>query len=158
MGGEELWSLKVLMHLTDEQWRVVVSEFFPRRKGGGRRGRLASRLRPVLEGILWALRSGAPWQDLPQRFPPHQTCHRWYVRWAGDGTLERILALLAADVEARGGVDIRSALGEALQVLENAPSGAWVPPPAPSGPRPWQHRTAQTLAAVLILRIAGRKT
>jgi hypothetical protein len=111
-----------------------------------------------LEGILWVLRSGAPWQDLPRRYPPYQTCNRWYVRWAADGTLERVLALLAEDTKARGGVDVRLALTEAVRVLGDRPGWAWTPRPAASGPQGWPQRTAQTLAAVLILRTIGRKT
>jgi transposase len=37
-----------------------------------------AREREVLNGVLWILRSGARWQDLPERFPPYQTCHRRY--------------------------------------------------------------------------------
>ncbi|MCE2486584.1 MAG: transposase [Desulfurellaceae bacterium] len=32
----------------------------------------------MLAGILWILRSVACWQDLPERFPPYQTCHRCF--------------------------------------------------------------------------------
>ncbi|MFI5399905.1 MAG: transposase [SAR324 cluster bacterium] len=145
------------MRLTDEQWRGVVSEFFPRGKARRRNIPRESRLRSVLEGILWTLRSGAPWQDLPRRFPPHQTCNRWYVRWTADGTLRRVLAMLAADVRTRGGVDVGAAVSDAFHDLQDATTGVWVWTPAPSGPQPWQYRTAQTLAAILILRISGPK-
>ena len=145
------------MPLTDEQWRAIVQEFFPPHKAKRRNVPRESRLRSVLEGILWTLRSGAPWQDLPQRFPPHQTCHRWYVRWTMDGTLRRVLALLAADVRTRGGVDVGTAVTDAFHDLEDVTAGIWIPPSAPSGPQSWQYRTAQTLAAILILRITGPK-
>ncbi|RRD66711.1 transposase, partial [Desulfovibrio sp. OH1186_COT-070] len=36
--------------------------------------------RAILNGILWILRTGAPWKDLPERYPPYQTCHRWFQR------------------------------------------------------------------------------
>ncbi|MGE5444032.1 MAG: transposase, partial [Ignavibacteriales bacterium] len=45
-----------------------------RRQDG--RGRPWRDNREVLNGILWILRSGARWKDLPERFPPYQTCHR----------------------------------------------------------------------------------
>ncbi|WP_448518267.1 transposase, partial [Rhodoflexus sp.] len=32
-------------------------------------------------GILWVLRTGAAWKDLPDRYPPYQTCHRRYQQW-----------------------------------------------------------------------------
>ena len=44
----------------------------------------------VLNGILWVLRTGAPWHDLPKRYTPYQTCHRRFQRW----------------IEERGGLDL----------------------------------------------------
>jgi len=35
----------------------------------------------VLNGILWVLRTGAPWHDLPERYPSYQTCHRRFQQW-----------------------------------------------------------------------------
>jgi hypothetical protein len=43
----------------------------PRRQDG--RARPWREIRPVLNGILWILRAGAPWADLPARYPSHQT-------------------------------------------------------------------------------------
>ena len=58
--------------LTDEQW-VLIGPFLPkltRRKDG--RGRPWRENRAVLNGILWILRTGAPWADLPGRYPSYQ--------------------------------------------------------------------------------------
>jgi len=60
-----------------------------------RRGRPWRGEREVLDGVLWVLRSGAPWRDLPRRYPPYQTCHTRFQRWVREGTLERVLAALA---------------------------------------------------------------
>ena len=46
--------------------------------------------REVLDGILWVLRTGAPWWDLPEKYTPYQTCHRRFQQWSLDGTLERV--------------------------------------------------------------------
>jgi transposase len=64
------------MDLTDEQWDLLepLIPQPPRRKDG--RGRPWRDPRDVLNGILWILRTGAPWKDLPERYPPYQTCHR----------------------------------------------------------------------------------
>ena len=62
--------------LTDEKW-ALIEPFLPkltRRKDG--RGRPWRENRTVLNGILWILRTGAAWADLPDRYPPYQTCHR----------------------------------------------------------------------------------
>ena len=58
------------MDLKNEQWtrlkHVIPS---PNRKNDGR-GRPRRDPRDVLNGILWILRTGAPWRDLPQWYPP----------------------------------------------------------------------------------------
>ena len=46
----------------------------------------ASPAREVWNGILWVLRTGAPWHDLPDRYPPYQTCHRRMQEYSRDGT------------------------------------------------------------------------
>lgn len=40
---------------------------------------------PGLDGVLWILRTGAPWQDLPPRYGPYQTCHRRFQQWVRSG-------------------------------------------------------------------------
>jgi len=59
----------------------------------------------MVEAILWVLRTGAPWADLPGRYPPYQTCHRWFQTWSTDGTLKQLLTVLATDLRQRGGID-----------------------------------------------------
>ena len=95
------------MDLTDEQWAVISSLLpdLPRRRDG--RGRPWRLSRETLKGMLWRLRTGAPWHDLPGRYPPYQTCHRRFQRWVSDGTLTRILQALAEDLHERGGLDLR---------------------------------------------------
>ena len=91
------------MDLTEDQWSVVSSilpELPKHRDGRGRPWRCS---RAVLDGILWILRTGAPWHDLPGQYPPYQTCHRRFQRWVVDGTLEHILNMLAEDLYHRGG-------------------------------------------------------
>jgi transposase len=65
-----------------------------------------------LNGILWILRTGAQWAELPKRYPPYQTCHRRFQRWVRAGTLERILEALAADLKERGGLDLSECFSE----------------------------------------------
>jgi transposase len=61
------------MDLTDQQWEVLepLIPDPPQREDG--RGRPWRDPRDVLNGILWILRTGAPWKDLPERYPPYQT-------------------------------------------------------------------------------------
>lgn len=95
------------MLLTDEQWKAIephlpTEERSPPRKQGGRPWADA---RQVLDGVLWVLRTGAPWADLPRRFPPYQTCHRRFQRWSTTGVMPKLLAALRRDLEKRGGVE-----------------------------------------------------
>ena len=83
------------MDLTDEQWELLepLIPNPPLRADG--RGRPWRDPRDVLNGILWVLRTGAPWRDLPERYPPYQTCHRRFQRWTEEGVLDEILRALA---------------------------------------------------------------
>lgn len=47
------------------------------------------------------LRTGAPWRDLPEKYPPYQTCHRRFQQWSFDGTLEKVLAAITEKFEKR---------------------------------------------------------
>jgi hypothetical protein len=69
------------MDLTDEQWKVLERLIGALPKRTDSRGRPRSRSREVLNGILWILRTGAQWPDLPDRYPPYQTCHCRLQRW-----------------------------------------------------------------------------
>ena len=94
------------MDLTDEQWEVLepLIPEPPRREDG--RGRPWRDPRDVLNGVLWVLRTGAPWKDLPERYPPYQTCHRRFQRWIEEGVLGGVLEALAQDLEERAEIDL----------------------------------------------------
>jgi transposase len=74
--------------LTDKAWAQIQ----PLLPASGQRGGRWSDHRTVINGILWKLRTGAPWRDLPERYGPWTTCHDRYVRWRRDGTWDRLLA------------------------------------------------------------------
>src|SRR5210317_691319 len=97
------------MELTNEQWRrlePVILALMPKKDP---RGRPARDPREVLNGILWILRTGAPWKDVPQRYPPYQTCHRRFQQWVRQGVFRRIAQELVEDLNERGKIDIREA-------------------------------------------------
>ncbi|MFE5893836.1 IS5 family transposase [Streptomyces sp. NPDC056462] len=68
------------------------------------RGRRWADHRRILEAIAWKYRTGSPWRDLPDELGPFQTAHKRLVRWAVDGTWERILAAVLGVAD--GGDDI----------------------------------------------------
>jgi transposase len=95
--------------LTDEQWNFI-GPFLPelaRRKDG--RGRPWRENRAVLNGILWILRTGAPWADVPDRYPLYQTCHRRFQQWVRVGVLRSILEILAQALHDQGYLDLQEA-------------------------------------------------
>src|SRR5439155_443191 len=85
------------MDLTDAQWALLEPLFRPKRRKDGR-GRPWQDTRAVLNGVFWVLRTGAPWHDLPRRYPPYQTCHRRFPQWQRSGLLTRLLQKLAEDL------------------------------------------------------------
>ena len=81
--------------LTDEQWKLI-SDLFgaPKRTGRPPRDR-----RTIVDGILWILRTGSPWRDLPAVFGPWATVWDLFDTWNHDGTLQAILDRLRGQVE-----------------------------------------------------------
>jgi transposase len=63
----------------------------------------------VLNGIVWILRTGAPWADLPARYPSHQTCHRRFQRWVRAGVLRTLLEIFAQALYDEGYLNLQEA-------------------------------------------------
>jgi transposase len=72
--------------LRDDQW-ALIGPLLPAPK---RRGRRRADDRRTLNGILWVLRSGARWKDLPPKYGSRSTCHRRLQEWQEQGVWERI--------------------------------------------------------------------
>lgn len=81
--------------LTDGQWERI-EDFFEAPAATGRPPR---NRRTVMNGILWILRTGSPWRDLPSAYGPWQTVWRLFDQWNSDGTLDAILQELQSEVE-----------------------------------------------------------
>jgi transposase len=83
--------------LTDQAWEAI-EPLLPR--NDGRRGGRFREHRTVLNGILWVMRTGAPWRDLPERYGPWQTSYDRLQRWQRDGTWQRVLQALQGVADA----------------------------------------------------------
>ncbi len=78
--------------VTDEQW-AFLEPHIPQTTATT--GRPRADARTMLSGILWILRTGAPWRDLPDEwFGPWQTVYYYRNLWRADGTLDRLLLSL----------------------------------------------------------------
>ena len=133
------------MELTNEQWEML-KELIPdpvKRADG--RGRPARDKRQVLEGVLWILRTGAPWKDLPARFPPHQTCHRRFQQWQQQGVMRRVVEALARDLMERGGVDLSECFIDGSFCMAKKGALLLARLNAVKAPSSWQSRTLQVL-------------
>ena len=78
--------------LTDAQWERI-APLLPGKKGDP--GRSGEDNRRSLEGILWTVRSGAPWRDLPEYFGKWSTVWKRFRRWALSGVFERVFKALS---------------------------------------------------------------
>ncbi|MFD7070574.1 IS5 family transposase [Streptomyces sp. NPDC059913] len=87
--------------LTDTAWERI-EPLLPRVDGRGRPWRDH---RQVVNGVLWRLRTGAPWRDLPERYGPWQTAYERFAQWEADGTWAKLLKHVRVRDDAVGRVD-----------------------------------------------------
>jgi transposase len=85
--------------LSDVQW-AVLDALLPAGTGRDRPRRWTMRV--IIDGIRWRVRTGSPWRDVPEVYPPWQTLYRWFRRWQRDGVWARILAALQARADTAG--------------------------------------------------------
>jgi transposase len=130
------------MDLTDEQWKMVATILpeDPIRDDG--RGRPWSDRRKVLSGVLWILRTGAPWQDLPPRYGSYQTAHRRFQNWVRSGVMEELLLTLAQHLKDAGGLDLKECFVDGTFVPAKKGGDWWAKPSGARAPRSWALQTA----------------
>ncbi len=69
--------------LSDEQWRLIQGLLPTQGRGGKWNGH-----RATFDGIMWILRTGAPWRDLPERYGKWASVYHRVNRWRKDGTFD----------------------------------------------------------------------
>jgi transposase len=90
--------------LTEEQWKKV-EPLLPPPQASPKGGPKPIGNRPVFEGILWVLRSGARWRDLPERFPSACTCWRRLRDWEEQGVWEEAWIALIHELDEQGQIN-----------------------------------------------------
>ncbi len=88
--------------LSNEKWEHIVKLLPPEKP---KTGRPAKDHRPIVNGILWILRTGAPWRDLPERYGSWSTVASRFYRWRRQGVWDQVLAELEAEGDLRGELD-----------------------------------------------------
>lgn len=101
--------------LTDEQWNRVAPHL-PEHPPSPKGGRPRQDDRECLEGVLWLLRTGARWQDIPVDLPSGSTCWRRLQEWSGEGVLADIHAVLIGQLEELGQLNFEQLLADATFV------------------------------------------
>ena len=86
------------IYLTEKQWKVI-EPLLPKLKSNGRPWK---NNRLVFEGILWILRTGARWKDLPEKYPSPSTCWRRLKMWEEQGVWEKIWRTFIRRLDKRG--------------------------------------------------------
>ena len=80
--------------LTDAQWRRI-ERLIPGKEGD--RGRHGENNRLFVDAVLWLVRAGAPWRDLPEEFGNWNSVFQRFRRWAKKGVWESLFNALVAD-------------------------------------------------------------
>jgi len=119
--------------ITDKAWEQIA----PLLPDNGRRGGQWQEHCKVVNGILWKLRTGAPWRDLPERYGPWQTCYDRLVRWRRDGTWERLLEHAQTKSDAMGEIEWVVSMDSSVVRAHQHASGARRKPAAQDAKRGW---------------------
>ena len=99
--------------LTDEQWQLI-SDLFPEPPHNPKGGRPPATARDCLEGILWILRTGARWADMPKCFPSSSTCWRRHKAWTESGLWEKIHGRLLRKLDRNGEINHEESMADAM--------------------------------------------
>ena len=116
--------------VSDELWEQV-EPILPKRPPDPRGGAPRKPDRPCLEGVVYVLRTGCQWQQLPgsERWPSGSTCWRRFGEWTRAGVWPRLHRKLLNVLGAAGQVDLSKAVVDSASV--RALKGGPTPAPAP---------------------------
>ena len=98
--------------LTDEQW-ARIEPLIPKRPKNPKCGRPPVDERLAFEGILWILKTGARWQDMPKRYPHYSVCWRRLKKWHETGLLKEMWRAFLSELDEKGVLDWEEAFVDA---------------------------------------------
>jgi transposase len=109
--------------LTDEQW-TIIEPLIPRQKAGP--GRKRNDDRRTLNGILFVLKTGCTWEDVPRVYGSPATCWRRFSMWAQNGTWEQVWRVLLSQLDAQGKLEWTQAFldGSFVPAKKGGPASA----------------------------------
>jgi len=115
-------SRKTKRVIADDQWPRIAPHL-PEHPASPLGGRPRADDRECLEGLLWLLRTGARWQDIPVDLPSGSTCWRRLQEWADEDVLATIQGILIEELDELGRVDFDELLADATFI--RAKKGGW---------------------------------
>jgi transposase len=125
--------------LSDEQW-ARLEPLLPKTRS---RGRPWADNRQVLEGILWVLKTGARWRDLPKEYPSPSTCWRRLRQWEEQGVWLKIWRQFLSELDQRGKLDWSEAFLDGSFVPAKKGASALAKPSGAKARSGWWWSTAK---------------
>ena len=142
-----------MMVLTPAQWKTI-APYIEDKPAISRIGRpLIHSNRRIMNAVLWVLRTGAPWHDLPNHYPPYQTCHRRYRQWVEKGKLQQALTALVEDFEERGDLNLDECFIDGSFAPAKKGDTVWVKQNGERVRNSWQLQTALLIRSPLVSRL-----
>ena len=118
--------MSIRRELSDRQWEPIAPLLPPER---GRWARPAKDNRLMVNAILWILRTGAPWRDLPSEYGPWNSVYTRFSRWSKAGIWQKVLEVLSQDRDGEAYM-LESLLIRAHQHSAGAKGGRTIRPSA----------------------------
>ncbi len=97
-------NLPTIWEVPESLW-LIISNILCQSYPGKATGRPRHNFRLILNAIIFRIRSGVQWNQLPKEFGDDSTVHRWFQLWCKDGIFEKIWAVLLEQCEMLDGVD-----------------------------------------------------
>jgi transposase len=141
------------MKLTEEQWSILEPLLPKLRRRDDGKGRPWRNNREVLEGVLWVLKTGARWMDLPKEYPPYQTCHRRFQLWEQDGVIDNILEKISHELFERGVLDLSESFIDGTFAPAKKGANLLEKPRKAKGQRSWGSRMLKVFLSDYALKV-----
>lgn len=107
--------------LTDQEWELIAPLLPPEKTG--KPGRPFKDNRMMLNAMVWLVRSGAPWRDLPERYGSWKTVYSRFRKWIDDGFLDNVFRVLSLEAELEE-LSLDASIVQAHQYSAGAKKGA----------------------------------
>ena len=142
------------MKLSNDQWKIL-EPLFPVQQKSPKGGRLPHSMREILQGVLWVMRVGARWGDLPtpKGYPSGSTCYRHFRKWVELGIFDKIIRTLVEDLKNRGKIDLTETFIDTTFVKAKKGVKKWVKSRVVKAPRSWQSLTIDLFLSPCLLRV-----